>query len=395
MQGPSVDRLASLPDATLRNIFATLSEHSLRDLCNVSRLNKHYHRLADGILYKKVQFLTPELHLLFSRSLRRNPRRGSIIHEVALAYPASSIPDCPPPDSSNESRNAQHWDLPIDTLSKTVSRMSNLEILDIAVPDRLLHGIGHLFNGPFDLACLQTCTLYYQCDDDAYWDLQENIHIFAQPTVRNLTIKRAKLDFKGFDFLEKPEKTALTKLHLIDCDFNDDALSDLMVFPEALKEFVMTNPAEPKPELEESSTSIKDYMDALRPACETIESITIDSPSLESTRPLALREYTALKTLRLNWDHQLFGKSSNKPRKHSVGLPPELETLEFLNELGTDDVVTDLFVVMLQTVEFTMRKLSHIIVIEEENGRRIPKEVEEAAAEHAQLHLNIIGRTDE
>ncbi|KAG7151543.1 hypothetical protein HYQ46_012666 [Verticillium longisporum] len=61
--------------------------------------------------------------------------------------------------------------------------MSNLETLDISVPVSLLHGIGQLFNGPFDLACLKSASLFYQCPEDGYWDLRENIHIFAHPTL--------------------------------------------------------------------------------------------------------------------------------------------------------------------------------------------------------------------
>ncbi|KAK7214498.1 hypothetical protein V2G26_002501 [Clonostachys chloroleuca] len=200
--------------------------------------------------------------------------------------------------------------------------MSNLETLDVAVPDTLLHGMGMLFNGPFDLACLKSCTLFYQTENDQYWDLYENIHIFAHPTLETLVIKRAKLDYRGFDLIEQPHETALSKLHLIECDINDDALSDLLMFPKALKEFVMTQNEEPSPELEESSDSIRDYMIAVKSACHSLETVTIDFPTLMTHRALALREFDHLKTLRINWDHQLFGKTSKKPRLHSAGLPP-------------------------------------------------------------------------
>ena len=45
----------------------------------------------------------------------------------------------------------------IDGFSHAISTMSNLENLLISVPESLCHGIGTLFNGPFDLACLKTC----------------------------------------------------------------------------------------------------------------------------------------------------------------------------------------------------------------------------------------------
>ncbi|RMJ01646.1 hypothetical protein CDV36_015657 [Fusarium kuroshium] len=370
-----VEHLDRLPDKMLVQVFNCLPS---RDLCSVSRLNKRYHALADAVLYKTVQFLTPELHLIFSESLNYRPRRGSAIQDITLAYPASTLPQL----ISDKS-------LPSNSISQTISRMSNLETLDIAVPVSLLHSVGHLFNSPFDLACLKSCTLFYQDEDDQYWDLQENIHVFAHPTLETLVIKRAKLDDRGFDVVERPHETALSKLHLIECDINDDALSDLLMFPKALKEFVMTHPEDPSPELEESSDSIRDYFMALKSACHSLETITIDSVFLRSSRALALRDFTALKTLRMNWDHQLYGKSSKRPRLHSVGLPPELETLEFFNDLGTDEEVTELLVNTIENVNLMARHLKELIVRVED--REIPKEVLEACKSQPQLHLHVIG----
>lgn len=392
VHGPSDDRLARLPDTVLVRIFELVADASKRDICNVSRLNRRCHALADAVLYKTVHFLTPELHLLFSESLNRRPRRGSAIHDVKLAYPASKLSELIS-NAPIHGSNSHQALLRFDSLSRTISTMSNLENLDVAVPDTLLHGMGQLFNGPFDLARLRSCTLFYQTEDDSYWDLQENIHIFAHPTLENLVIKRAKLDHRGFDLIERPHETALTKLHLVECDINDDALSDVLMFPSALKEFVMTQAEDPVPELEESSDSIRDYMMALKSACHSLESITIDFASLRSSRALALREFVALKTLRINWDHQLFGKTSKKPRMHSVGLPPELETLEFFNELGTDEEVTDLLVYAIQGISVTARKLTRLIVVDGEDG--VPQEIVEACKAQPQLQLDIIGRMDE
>ncbi|KAK7424662.1 hypothetical protein QQZ08_008545 [Neonectria magnoliae] len=353
------DGLSQFPDQVLVQIFEAVASLSKRDLCHVSRLNKRYHVLADAVLYKTVHFLTPELHLIFSESLKRRPRRGSAIYEAKLAYPASELSRLAVQAPNGPNGRDTPW--PFDGLSRTISTMSNLETLDVAVPDTLLHGIGKLFDSPFDLACLKSCTLFYQTEDDQYWDLQENIHIFAHPTLETLVIRRAKLDHRGFDLIERPHETALSKLHLIECDINDDALSDLLVFPRALKEFVMTQTEDPSPELEESSDSIRDYVIALDSASHSLETVTIDFPLLQTSRPLALRGFTALKTLRINWDHQLFGKTSKKPRLQSVGLPPELETLEFFNKLGTDDEVTELFVHAIENLDITARKLSRLI----------------------------------
>jgi hypothetical protein len=51
----------------------------------------------------------------------------------------------------------------LDNFSHTLSTMSNLETLEISVPESMLHGMGVLFNGPFDLACLKTCKLLAWC----------------------------------------------------------------------------------------------------------------------------------------------------------------------------------------------------------------------------------------
>jgi hypothetical protein len=272
-----------------------------------------------------------------------------------------------------------------DGLSRTLSIMSNLEKLDISVPDVLLHGIGTLFNGPFDLACLKSCSLFYQCANDAYWDLRENIHIFSHPTLETLVIRRAKLD-------ERPHQTALKKLHLIECDMNDDALADVLEFPEALEEFVMTQLEELEPELEESSDSLSDYIVALQSQAEFLKSITFDFPTLHNRKTLRLREFGALKTLRLNWDHQLFGKSGKKARLHSVGFPPEMEMLEFFNDLGTDTEVTDLFVAAIESKAVIARSWKTMVVVEGDDG--VPREIKEAC-KLVGLQLDIIGAMDE
>ncbi|KAF2729831.1 hypothetical protein EJ04DRAFT_515632 [Polyplosphaeria fusca] len=386
--GSQHDRLGTLPDDLLMHILEALGRMSKHDLCNVSVLNKRYHRLSDAVLYKSVLFHSPELHLVFSDSLSRRPRRGSAIQEVQLVYPSSELSqlalDAPV-------HNSHYRPSSFDTLSRTLSIMSNLEKLDIAVPDVLLHGIGSLFNGPFDLACLKWCSLFYQAPNDAYWNLRENIHIFAHPTLETLIIRRAKLDDQGFNILERPHQTALKKLHLIECDINDDGLSDVLEFPEALEEFVMTQMEEPSPELEETSDNFADYVVAVKSQAHSLKSFTIDSPTLSCRRPLRMREFEALVVLRMNWDYQLFGKSSKKPRLHSVGPPPQLETLEFFSGVGTDEELTDLFLLLIETKDVVAKEWKTLITVEEENY--VPKPIKEACKEHG-LQLDIIGAFD-
>ncbi|KAF2848630.1 hypothetical protein T440DRAFT_469978 [Plenodomus tracheiphilus IPT5] len=383
------DHFSGLPDEILLQIFEALGRISRRDLAHVSRVSKKCHRLSDAVLYKSILFETPEFHLTFSESLGRRPRRGSSIYEVKLAYPSSELSqlalDAPVAGSYLDPQRS-------DSLSRTLSIMSNLEKLDISVPDVLLRGIGSLFNGPFDLACLKSCSLFYQCANDAYWDLRENIHIFAHPSLETLTIRRAKLDERGFDHIERPHMTALKKLILIECDVNDDSLGDLLELPEALEEFVITQLEEPEPELEESSDNIGDYILALQSQAEFLRSITIDVPTLTGRRALRMREFGALTTLRINWDYQLFGKSSKKPRLHSVGLPPIMETLEFFNELGTDDEVNDLFLALIEQKNVVARTWKRMIAVDGDEG--VSREMKDAC-KSAGLQLDIIGAMDE
>ncbi|KAI1325143.1 hypothetical protein F5Y16DRAFT_378943 [Xylariaceae sp. FL0255] len=361
-----VRRLASLPDEVLTQIFETVGSVSRQDLCSVSLVSKGWHDLADAVLYQRVRFGKPEHHLAFGESLTRRVRRGSAIHFASLQYPNSELAHL---SLNGHIANSHYTPAHFDSLSRTISTMSNLEELEISVPETLLHGIGALFNGPFDLACLKSCSLYYQCPDNAYWDLRENIHIFAHPTLETLYIRRAKLDYRGFDFIERPHELPLKKLHLIECDISDDALGDVLELPKALEEFVMTQSAEPTPDLEESSDNIGDYISALSSQCESLQSITIDFPTMGSRRPLKMRDFVALKIFRLNWDWQLFGKKSKKPRLDSVGIPPNLELLEFFNELGTDDEITELLDYLMQTDKIAARAIKTEWTIDSINDR--------------------------
>ncbi|KAI1176566.1 hypothetical protein F4777DRAFT_587822 [Nemania sp. FL0916] len=352
-------RLADLPGDVLVQIFQILAHTSLAALCSVSLVNKKWHDVADSILYKDVRFEKPEHHLVFGESLTRRERRGSAIHYASLEYPTSELAHL---SLNGHIANSHYAPSHFDSLSRTISTMSNLKELEISVPVTLLHGIGALFNGPFDLACLQSCSLFYQCPDNAYWDLRENIHIFAHPTLESLFIRRAKLDYRGFDFIERPHELPLKKLHLIECDISDDALGDVLELPKAMEEFVMTHSAEPTPELEESSDNMGDYIVALQSQCESLERITVDFPTLGSRRSLRMRDFVALKLLRVNWDWQLFGKKSKKPRLDSFGIPPNLEKLEFFNELGTDEEVSELLDYLIQTSDVAAKAVKTTLI---------------------------------
>lgn len=386
-----VDRFSQLPDKLLLLIFEMVHSEARHDLCSVSLANNKLHALADKILYKALLFDNPEQHLTFSESLDRRPRRGSMIQDVVLAYPTSELShlilDAP--------LDRSHYDPDrIDGLSRSLSTMSYLRTLDIAVPVKLLPGIGALFNGPFDLAELRECSLYFQSPDNAYWDLQETIHIFTHPELERLTLKRARLDERGFDSLERPHSTGLKVLSFVECDINDDALADIMEFPAGLREFHMCHTADPQPELEESSDEINEFVMALKPCAETLETIVIDHPTLGGRKVLRMRDFVAIKTLRMNFDTQLFGKTGRKPRLHSVGLPPELETLEFFSECGNDETVTELFATALENSSYMARNLRALIMAEGPKG--LPQQIVDACkGKKFQLLTKRLGDEDE
>jgi hypothetical protein len=218
-------------------------------------------------------------------------------------------------------------------------------------------------------------SLFYQRDDVGYWDLQENIHIFGHPTLEHLTIRKAKLDERGFDSLEKPSGTGLKELHFIDCDINDDALSDILLHPEDLREFTMTHQEDPSPPLEESPADAGDYIFALNSAQHSLETISIDSATLGGRKALRLRDFIALKTLQLR-DFQLFGKTSKKPRLHSVGLPPELETMKFFGQIGEDEEVAELLLNIIENKEIMARKWKKFIIAK--GVESVPEKILEA-----------------
>ena len=96
--------------------------------------------------------------------------------------------------------------------------------------------------------------------------------------------------------------------------------------------------------------------------------------------------------LPIYWDYQLFGKSSKKPRLHSVGLPPVMETLEFFNELGSDTEVTDLLLATIEQKDIVARNWKTMVVVEGEEG--VSKEIKDAC-KTAGLKLDIIGAMDD
>lgn len=142
----SKKKLADLPDELLLQIIKSLpSQRDLHSLCLVSH---RFHGVADPLLYHSIYFDEPQHHIAFSESLNYRPRRGSLIQNVRLEYPESQLA---------EIMSLRDGSYNIDNFSDAISRMSNLENLEISVPESMLHGIGTLFNGPFDLACLKTC----------------------------------------------------------------------------------------------------------------------------------------------------------------------------------------------------------------------------------------------
>lgn len=142
-------QLGDLPDELLIRILKLLP--SQRDISAMCLVNQRVHTLAVPFLYKSIFFDQPKHHMTFFTSLKNRPRRASFIQNVQLEYPGSTMVDMMYfKDKPNR----------IENFSYAISTMSNLKTLVISVPESLCHGIGTLFNGPFDLACLESCELH-------------------------------------------------------------------------------------------------------------------------------------------------------------------------------------------------------------------------------------------
>lgn len=110
-------------------------------------------------------------------------------------------------------------------------------------------------------------------------------------------------------------------------------------------------------ELEESSDETEDYILALRSADHSLESIVLDFPSLTSEKPLRLRAFQQLKSLEIRHT-QLFGQT----RLNSVGFPPFLERLKFLDRVGEDEDLLELLCYTMEQKSIVMRKLTEMII---------------------------------
>jgi hypothetical protein len=242
--------------------------------------------------------------------------------------------------------------------------------------------IGEIATWVYHVLTPSTGSLFYQREDNGYWDLQENIHIFSHPTLESLTIRRAKLDRRGFVGVEQPSETSLTTLHLIECDINDEALSELLLFPDALKHISIKHVEHPNPPLEESSDDTEDYILALRSADHSLETISIDFPTLTSESPLKLRAFEQVKSLEIR-HHQLFGQS----RMNSVGFPPFMERLKFLNRIDEDDELLELLCYTMEQKDIVARRLTEMIIAKGDGENGIHPKLLEACKDSKDLKI--------
>ena len=145
---PTPRGLSDLPDELLLQILETLPTQ--RDVSSFCLVSRRMNFIADPVLHKSILFDQPKHHLTFSESLITRPRRGSLIQNVRLEYPSSAL-------SELELMCLDDNHHRVDRFSHAISTMSNLEDLVVSVPESLCRGIGTVFNGPFDLACLRSC----------------------------------------------------------------------------------------------------------------------------------------------------------------------------------------------------------------------------------------------
>jgi len=115
----------------------------------------------------------------------------------------------------------------------------------------------------------------------------------------------------------------------------------------------------PNPPLEETPEDIEEYIFALHSAIHSLESISIDFPTLRCKNPLKLRDFEAVTALEIR-DYQLFGTSGLS----SVAFPPNLESLTFLNEIGGDEALTELLCYTLEKKDIFAKNLRRLVVPE-------------------------------
>ena len=140
--------LADLPQELIIQILGSLP--TSRDHAAVCLVSRRMNSIADPVLHKSILFDKPKHHLTFSESLITRPRRGSLIVNVRLEYPSEEL-------SELELARLDDSHTRVDRLSHAIATMSNLEDLVVSVPASLCRGLGTVFNGPFDLACLKSC----------------------------------------------------------------------------------------------------------------------------------------------------------------------------------------------------------------------------------------------
>lgn len=139
----------------------------------------------------------------------------------------------------------------------------------------------------------------------------------------------------------------------------------------------MTQTREPSPPLEETGEDVEDYVLTLSSQAHALESVVIDFATLGAESAMRLREFQQLTSLRLR-DFQLFGQPEGKPRMHSVGLPPNLEVLEYLDPVVDDEEILELMCYMIENKSIMARKWTKLIVPGGESG--LPEKLREACA---------------
>lgn len=134
------------PDNVLKRVLSFLSSQA--DLCAICLTNRRFNTLADPLFHRDVQFEEPKRLAKFYESFSTRPRRGSLVKKVRVEIPDSELSEYWSP---NESK------YPIDRFSHCISTMTYLVNLIVVVPELLSLGIGDVFNGPCDLAYLESC----------------------------------------------------------------------------------------------------------------------------------------------------------------------------------------------------------------------------------------------
>src|SRR6266487_5145279 len=125
--------------------------------------------------------------------------------------------------------------------------------------------------------------------------------IFLHPTLQCLTIINAQADQWAMnDLIDCKGSTSLQELHLLKSDIHSRSLAIMLSVPKALKSLRITQNISRYPPREHSPLNLNDFILAMTPQYESLESLTIIRESDYHYDDLILEKLTALRYLEID-----------------------------------------------------------------------------------------------